>query len=153
MDFCRICILRRSRSQGLLFYQEPDPEGKPNSAQDPTKDFKEALIFLYYCFLWSNRMELIETCFLTEFNIILGLIIPNDSGPWKGIRKIRESVHFGNVESHRNRTFRPEPFPAESFPSEPFPSESLPLADSVTGHFGQTMKSCRNLTLMQSRAF
>jgi len=26
------------------------------------------------------------------------------------------------------------------------------LAVSVTGHFGQTMKSCRNLTLMQSRA-
>jgi len=107
-------------------------------------------------------MELIETCFLTEFNIILGSIIPNDSGPWKCISKIREAVHFGNVESHRNRTFRPEPFPSEPFPSEPFSSEPFPsesflsgrfgLAFSITGHFGQTMKSCRNLTLMQSGA-
>ena len=31
-------------------------------------------------------------------------------------------------------------------------TELFGLADSVTGHFGQTIKSWRNLTLMQSRA-
>jgi len=40
-----------SRSQGLLCYQEEDPEGTLSSAQDQRKIFKDALIFLYYCFL------------------------------------------------------------------------------------------------------
>ena len=38
------------------------------------------------------------------------------------------------------------------FRSEPFRSGRFGLAASVAGHFGQTMKFCRNLTLMQSRA-
>jgi len=39
----------------------------------------------------------------------------------------------------------------QDFSIWPFRTGPFGLAVSVTGHFGQTMKSCRNLTLMQSR--
>jgi len=51
---------------GAKFEQDSDPESTLRSAQEPIKGFRDLLIFLYGCLLVSNRMELIETCFLTS---------------------------------------------------------------------------------------
>ena len=77
-------------------------------------------------------------------------------GEWES-----ETVTPATSSMDRNRTFRSGRFDvadsvwlfrSEPFRSEPFRSGRFGLAVSVTGHFGWTKKSCRYLTLMQSRA-
>jgi len=59
----------------------------------------------------------------------------------------------GKISNKNNGRWVKKPCaPEQDFSVWPFRSGRFGLAVSVTGHFGKTMNSCRNLTLMQSRA-